>query len=105
MDVLPEPCKAAGKQPVGLLRGVLADQNQLSVGGRDFLGRFGRQASQKRFGTRQPQTVYRDFEALGLFGQAMSVMIGLAHHAEHQRRAFLHHFGDFTQRAAAVVQR
>ncbi len=97
MDVLPESCKATGKQPVGLLCGVLADQNQLAIDRGNFLGRLGWQAAQKDFSMRQPQTVDRNLEALGLLGQTVGVMVGLAHHTQYQCGAFLHHFSDFTQ--------
>ena len=104
MDFLPQACKAAGEQAIGLLGGVLADQQELAQYRRDLVIRHGGQAGQQLAGARQAQAVEGDFQAFGGFRLAgVGRVVGFAHYAEHQRGAVLHQFGDVAQGAAVVV--
>jgi hypothetical protein len=85
------------------LRGVLADQLELAQHRRDVVAGSG-QACEQLFGAFEAQAIEGDFQVFRRLGQAaMGVVVGFAHHAQHQGRAVLHQFGDIAQRAAAVA--
>ncbi|MCY1187992.1 hypothetical protein D9M73_290390 [compost metagenome] len=83
---------------------MLADQQELAQHRRNVFVRHRGEAFEQLLAARQAQAVEGDFQALGRFRLAgVGRMVGLAHDRQHQSGAVLHQFGDFTQRAAAVV--
>ncbi|MNH30811.1 hypothetical protein D3C73_1348540 [compost metagenome] len=104
MNFLPQPRQAAGEQAAGLLRSMLADQQELPQYRRYVVVRQRWQAGKQFPAARQAQPVKGDFQAFGGFCLAgVGGMIGLAHHRQHQGRAVLHQFGDIAKRTAAIV--
>ena len=98
MDVLPQPRQATAEQTVGLLGRVLADQQQLAQRHRDLMGWHRRQARQQFLGTLEAKAVQRHFEVFRWFRQAtVGLIVGFAHHAQHQGRAVLHQLGNVSQ--------
>ncbi len=90
--------RRAAKKTVGLLRGVLADQLQLSQGRWNLRFRHGRQPSEQLFGALQTQARDRHLKVFRWLGHAaVSLPIGFANHTQCQCRAVLHQVGDVAQ--------
>ncbi|MCY1532917.1 hypothetical protein D9M68_682140 [compost metagenome] len=104
MDLLPESGQAPGEQAAGLLRGMLAEQLDLSQRLGDFIERQGGLALEQFFGAFQAQSVERTLQAFRRFIEAGALPIGFAYHAQRQGGTILHQLGDIAQRAATVAQ-
>lgn len=81
MNLLPQPCQAAGEQSAGLLCRMLADHLELAQYRRNFLHGQRRQAFEKLLAALQAQAVESNLQAFGGFGEAgIGGVIGFAHH-------------------------